>query len=157
MVDLSEARLVPVEQVHLTLHFIGDTDVREMARVRESVERSASGLGPFTLTATGLIQLPERGRPRLIAAETDAPAALLELQRRLAHRLARAARRNAGDRFRPHLTLCRSRRGGRGVRLAGGGVALSAGLSWTVERVRLMSSVLGPGGAAHRVEDDLAL
>lgn len=146
--DVSNARLVGREQVHMTVQFIGETDVRDVARVCESVERSASGIGVFELRAERLIQLPERGRPRLVAAETDAPPALLELHRRLSLRLARKARRDASDRFRPHVTLCRYQRNGLVRRFEG--IGLDGDLVWRVERVRLMSSVLRAEGAEHR-------
>jgi 2'-5' RNA ligase len=155
-VDVSNARVVPPAQVHMTVQFIGETDVRDMARVRESVERSVAGLGAFVLHAERLIQLPERGRPGLVAAETDAPAPLTELHRRLAHRLARRARRDAGDRFRPHLTLCRYQRIGRVERLEHA-IALGEEHAWRVEGVRLMSSVLRPEGAEHRVEMEVGV
>lgn len=164
--DVSNARLTPPDQIHMTLQFIGETDERRLESVMESVERSASGLRRFQLTVQGLIQLPERGRPRLIAAETNAPADLLELHRRLAHRLARTARKDAANRFRPHLTLCRYRKNGRVHRWGGQSVQRRVGRrdqessagtvveidagKWVVDRVRLMSSVLRPQGAVHR-------
>ena len=153
--DVSNARLTPLDQIHMTLQFIGDSDARQLESVMESVERSTSGIGRFELTVRALIQLPERGRPRLIAAETDAPGNLLELQRRLAHRLAHHARKNAADRFRPHLTLCRYRRDGRAERFGEPGRVEA--LSFQVERVRLISSVLRSDGATHREVGAFAL
>jgi RNA 2',3'-cyclic 3'-phosphodiesterase len=100
-------RRTPVDQVHLTLQFIGGVDERSLPVVIESVKRSVSGLAAFELTPRRLVSFPERGTPRLIAMETDAPPELLEVQRRLALRLARQPRRAAGDKFRPHLTLAR--------------------------------------------------
>jgi len=107
--DPAPCRLVRPEQIHLTLHFIGDTPLVQLGEITESIRASTGGLGPFALAPQGLITLPERGRPRLVAARTDRPAALMELQRRLAGRLARRVRRRPGDGFRPHLTLCRFR------------------------------------------------
>lgn len=107
--DAASRRLVRPEQIHLTLHFIGDTPLVQLGEITESIRASTGGLGPFALAPQGLITLPQRGRPRLLAASTDRPATLMELQRRLAARLARRVRRRPGDRFRPHLTLCRFR------------------------------------------------
>lgn len=104
---LPDSRETPADQVHLTLQFVGDTPLGALESVRESVRRAASGLGPFELWPIRLIGLPSNDRPRLIGAETDAPPTLLELQRRLAQRLARTTREKAGDRYRPHLTLRR--------------------------------------------------
>ena len=107
-----------------------------------SIERACSGIEAFELTPTRLIGLPTE-RPRVLAIETDAPAALLELHRRLATRLARSPRPDAADRFVPHVTL---------ARLTGGGsmhaedVALPA---FDVREVVLCRSVLTASGAEH--------
>lgn len=144
--DLPEHRAVPREQVHLTLHFIGVTEPREVDRTLETVRRAAGGLAEFLLAPERLITLPERPPTRLVAAETDRPPVLLEVQRRLASRLARTPRRHAGDRFRPHLTLCRFRKPAHGC-------ALDEPLEadpFPVRGVALMSSTLTPDGARHR-------
>ena len=157
LADLSvpDHRRVPAGQVHLTLQFIGPAPVRKLERVRESVARAAKGLEAFRLTPEALIRLPERGRARLLAVRTDAPATLLELQRRLAQRLARSPRRAPGDRFLPHLTLCRFRPP----------ASLSDGTvpepledeSFGVNAIHLMKSTLHPDGARHEVVETVTL
>ncbi len=141
---LGAGRDTHAEQVHLTLLFIGDRAPCELAAVAESVERSCAGFGAFWLTPRRLITLPERGRPRLVAAETDAPAPLLEIRRRLARRLARNSRE--AERFRPHLTLLRFQPGDRPDRLD----EPVECEPFVVDRVTLMRSVLKPTGAEHR-------
>ncbi|MBX3375390.1 MAG: RNA 2',3'-cyclic phosphodiesterase [Phycisphaeraceae bacterium] len=146
-------KVTPLDQVHLTVQFIGDTEERELPNVVESVRRAAAGIGTFSLSPQRLISLPERGPVRLVALETDAPTALLELHRRLAHRLARSPRAKAGDRFLPHLTLCRFS----GEALPGR-VDRSVSLPpFPVERVRLMKSFLRPRGAQHVCLEEVAL
>lgn len=141
---LGVGRDTPAEQVHLTLLFIGDRALHELPAVAESVERSCAGFGAFPLMPRRLITLPERGQARLIAVETDAPAPLMEVQRRLALRLARNAR-NAG-RFRPHLTLVRFRPGDRPARVD----EPVECEPFVVDRVALVRSVLTSFGAEHR-------
>ena len=141
--DLAEHRRTPEGQVHMTLQFIGDTDERELGSVWESVERGAAGVGAFKLTPMRVVTLPERGTPRLVALVTDAPAGLMEIQRRLVKRLARNPR--GEQRFTPHFTLCRFAHGARAervnqqVRIEG----------FEVREVVLMRSVLRPEGARH--------
>jgi 2'-5' RNA ligase len=113
--------------------------------VSESVERSVAGVGAFELRPLRLVTFPERGRPRLIAMETDAPPALLEVQRRLVHRLARSSRTKTGDRFRPHLTLMRFT-GAAQPRDVDAPVELPP---FRVEALSLMRSILRPAGAEH--------
>lgn len=146
-------RITREDHIHLTIHFIGDVAVKEIDRVRESVERSASGIGLFTLTPQRLITLPQRGPARLIACATDAPPQLLELHRRLVHRLAQRARSHANDRFLPHHTLCRFRPPA-AVVLDG---AMGRVDPFSVERIRLMRSVLKPEGAEHFEVSSMAL
>lgn len=138
-------RVVPLEQIHLTLQFIGPTSVKELPDVIESVQRSASGIESFELMPRRLVTFPERGPVRLIAMETDSPPGILELQRRLAQRLARNVRKKAGDRFRPHVTLMRFTGAAHPVRVDAP-VALTP---FAVNEVVLVKSVLAPEGARH--------
>lgn len=140
-------RPVPAEQVHLTLQFVGDRDGKELAGVVESVERSASGLSGFGVGVVRIRTFPERGPMRLVAAETDAPGPLLELHRRLALRLSHTRSMRREKEFVPHLTL--GRYPGMGLGGASGELAVE-GLSFRVECLMVMESVLKPEGAMHR-------
>ncbi|MFZ4573688.1 MAG: RNA 2',3'-cyclic phosphodiesterase [Phycisphaerales bacterium] len=142
--ELMDVRWTPASQVHLTLQFIGDTEDRDIPRVMESMERACAATRAFVLTFERLRTLPFGGEPKLIAATTDCPSYLTELHKRLALRLARNdAKRNA-ERFRPHVTLCRSVRTPHRLDLP------LEPLRWTVDAVLLMASVLHPSGAEHR-------
>lgn len=143
--DLGEHRVTPEAQVHLTLQFVGDTAGGRVEEVVETVTRAAGGIEGFVLQPVRLITLPERGDARLLAVETDAPPPLLELQRRLASRLARKTRREKGDRFLPHLTLCRFREGVQRERVVRE-VAMEA---FAVREALVMRSVLHAGGSDH--------
>lgn len=139
-----------VEQVHLTLQFIGETPRREVRDATESVARSCAGLGAFTVKPLALTTVPEKPPsvpPRLVAALTDRPATLLELHARLARRFARHRKPERPDRFAPHITLCRFPEGTRGGPWAG--ALEEAGLAFEVREVRLMASHLRVTGAWH--------
>ncbi len=150
--DLPDCRRVPLEQVHLTLHFIGDRPVREMDHVRESVKRAASGLRAIELQPLRLLTLPEGDAPRLIVAETDAPAAIIELHRRLVTRFARAPRAEEHA-YLPHLTLARFRRGS-----PCGRIDCPLDLpAVRIEEVCLMRSKLRPEGASHEIVEQIPI
>ena len=141
--NLSATGRVPAHQVHLTLQFIGDTPERDLAGIQESVERAAAGVPTFDVRPLRLMTLPEGPRPRLVAAQTDAPAPLREVQRRLALRLARNARERSRERFLPHLTLQR-------FKAARSNVDVPLDVSpFPVRHVCLMRSLLRPSGAEH--------
>ena len=151
---LPDHRVTPADHVHLTLMFIGDRRAKELREVRESVERSASGLGAFELTPQRLITIPtpsQGGPPRLVAATTSSPPALLEIQRRLATRLARPDERHKA--YLPHITLCRYAH-----------EATSDPIDqpitiapFRVDRVQLMSSFITRAGAKHEVQAQIPL
>lgn len=150
--DLPPHRPVPVEQIHLTLLFIGDLPSRELPDSAESITRACAGLSPFSLTPTKLIALPDDARQptRLIATETDAPPTLLELQRRLARRL---SRRRSKRPYRPHLTLCRFNEPTEIDSLD----RPLAEVSFDVRRIALMHSSLSPHGARHSLVQEFEL
>lgn len=142
-------RVIDAAALHMTLAFIGDTDPKALPDVRESVDRSCSGVGPFDLRAQRLVTIPtpnDGGPARLVAAVTDAPAGLLEVQRRLAQRLTRPKRNGRRPRFLPHLTLARYRHGE-----SSGPIdwAVDAPVSWRVESCTLYSSVLTADGSLY--------
>ncbi len=143
--DLAEHRTVPADQVHMTLHFIGDVPAKQLDATIESVQRATAGISAFDLTVQRLITLGQRGSARLVAVETDRPPELLEIHRRLVTRLARSPRRDASDRFRPHLTLCRFKKPSKRI-------ALDSPLDaepFRVQEVVLMKSTLRSDGAEH--------
>jgi len=147
-------RPTPPGLVHLTLQFVGNVSRLELNAVRESVERAASGIAPFDLTAIRLVTLPHRGPARLVALETDTPPGLLEIQRRLVKRLSRSPRDRPGDAFLPHITLARFDGGAvPGVRVD----ERFEPLSFRVEHVVLMRSVLSAAGAEHREDQRIEL
>lgn len=143
----------PAEQVHMTLQFIGDTARQRLAEVTESVQRSTAGLSAFFLKPVAIRTLPRKGSPRLVAIETDAPPALLEIHRRLVHRLARNPREESVKEFLPHLTLLRFKPGA-----TCRGITAPANLApFEIAEVRLMRSRLKPGGAVHETVAAFAL
>jgi len=149
--ELPAHRRTPIDQLHLTVLFVGDTPERELDAVIESVERAAAGVTAFELVTRGLVALPERGPARLVAAETSAPGALLELRRRLVSRLVTHKRKPAP--LRPHLTLARFR--------APTTFDLprfeAPSFAFRVDAICLQSSVLHPDGAEHRTVARAAL
>jgi len=148
------AKMAPVDQVHCTLVFIGDTPVKRMAEVIESVDRAAAGFRRFALRPSRLATLPLNKPARVLAMLTDAPAGLMEIQRRLAQRLAKVEDRKRA--FVPHFTLARYdiQRAAPVVddELRAGEVGDIA-----IGGVRLMSSHLGAGAVVHRLEHERVL
>lgn len=140
--DVAPGRDTPPEQIHLTLHFIGDRSTRELPEVIESISRAASGLAAPECVCPELVALPAGQTARLIAARVEPHPTVLELHRRLTTRLARPGRKP--DRFEPHLTLRRYPTTG-GPRVA----RPIERVAFTPTQVELVRSVLSPSGASH--------
>jgi 2'-5' RNA ligase len=146
-------RMTAVDQVHMTIQFIGETREKDLTEVVDSVHRAAAGIAAFPLKPLRLISLPERGAPRLIAVETDAPSGLMELHRRFAMRLARSPRAKASDRFLPHLTVCRFTGSGTPGRLE----RAMEMREFECGGLRVMRSVLKPDRAEHVLVEEVPL
>lgn len=150
-------RRVPVRNLHLTLRFLGPTDVSRVAPLVEEVRRGLAGVSPFELSVGGLGAFPSWRRPSVLWAGVESPGEELN---DLAHRLERVCRVagfSAERRpFRGHVTVARVRRAPDAVRSA---VAppvrrRTVVARWTVEHVGLFRSDHGstdrtPGPARY--------
>lgn len=76
--ELSQARWVPSDQLHLTLRFIGDVCPDTMAAIKERLGRLS--FPPFSLTLRGTGHFPPRGTPRVLWVGIEASPALMQLQ-----------------------------------------------------------------------------
>ena len=144
-------RLIPAEQLHLTMAFIGETRPKEVRDVKESVDRSCAGLKAFVLTGQRLVTIPtpeDGGPPRLVAVATDSPPTLLEIQRRLAQRLTKPKKNGRRPRFLPHLTVARYKHGE-----TSGAIdePLPLPAPWPVSTCTLFASILTAGGSVYEV------
>jgi 2'-5' RNA ligase len=148
----ANARLTPPDHIHLTLLFLGSVRTSEVETIAESMDRAASGRGACTLRITSVASLPETGEPRLLAALADADTNAIEVQRRLASRLAILRPKATREKFAPHLTLARVQPAM--PRLVPQSITP---LIWTLRSIRLMRSTLRPGGAVHSLVHETTL
>ena len=109
--DLDAAfRWVAVENLHLTLRFLGNVPDDDAARVKAAM-RAPIDQPPVAMTLSGLATFPPRGRPRVLhVALTAGVEPLRRLRDAVDARLAPLCRWEAETRpFAPHLTLARAR------------------------------------------------
>ena len=142
---------VAPEAIHCTLKFLGNVADDRMDAIAEALDATAGSRTAFPLAVEAFGAFPSPGRPRVFWAGLEAAPALELLQHELEQRLAQRSFEPEGRPFRPHLTLGRTKRGGEraaaplGERLDDLGLAEA----FTLERVALMESVLGRGGARY--------
>ena len=98
------AAIVNADKLHATLHFIGQVAAQQVAAVRDAI---ALPFTPFELT----LREPAVWRGGIAVLESDAPAALLDLQVRLGLALDALGLPVEQRPYRPHVTLARKARG----------------------------------------------
>lgn len=131
---------------HLTLAFLGDVAEPAAGRLPARLERAAARHPPVGLRASGAGAFPGAARARVLWAGLDGDKAALG---RLAASVAAAAARagacppDAGRRFRPHITMARSREPA-DLRPLLASLADLRGSPWTAGQLHLIRSHLGP-------------
>ena len=63
---IGNVRPVNVSQIHLTLSFIGDIDLRKAEKLCSSLESELSDFTEFQLCVKGAGRFPPKGNPRVI-------------------------------------------------------------------------------------------
>jgi 2'-5' RNA ligase len=144
-------RWTPVEQLHLTLRFIGATDRDRFERIKDVL--ALVRCRPFSLAARGVGRFPPGGLPRILWVGLAEAEALALLHREVEQALSEAGLEPEGRRFSPHITVARLKEPNRPAVAAWlerrGGFATPP---FAVEEFHLYSSELSAVGAVHRRE-----
>jgi RNA 2',3'-cyclic 3'-phosphodiesterase len=112
----SNVRWVKPEQLHLTLKFLGDVDLRDIPEVCAAVSRATSTVPPFTMRIAGAGAFPNLHRPRTVWLGADEGVGEMGiLHQRIESALAELGFRGEHRQFRPHLTIGRVRNADQGI------------------------------------------
>jgi 2'-5' RNA ligase len=145
------ARWQTAEQLHLTLHFLGDVDGGDARRLRAALEQLEAP--SFTMQLRGAGVFPLRGPARnLWVGVTEADPVRL-IHDRSARIIDELGIEREHRKFVPHVTVARLKNAD--ARKLGDwviGHALYASAAFPVTEVRLYSSVLAHAGAKYRTE-----
>ncbi|MDY0390493.1 MAG: RNA 2',3'-cyclic phosphodiesterase [Desulfobulbus oligotrophicus] len=148
---LPGARWVPLEQLHLTLCFIGETDGSTFLDIKEALSEIVAA--PFSLQLRGVGAFPPRGQPRIVWVGVEKCEPLMVLQRKITTRLFQLGLSLENRKYSPHLTLARlhqtppARVGKFFIEHS-----LFALPPFAVDRFILYSSVLGRKGSIYSME-----
>lgn len=104
----ANTRLVPEQNLHLTLFFIGNVAVAEAETIKQKLAEVAQHHPPFTLTLEQLEPGPKPRTPRLIWARFRQHQDFESLSRELNQALSTAPPEHG--KFIPHVTLARYRK-----------------------------------------------
>jgi 2'-5' RNA ligase len=99
-----------IDQIHLTLAFLGEVQGDQVSGVIEAMERPIGGWAPFAVVFGGFGVFPPRGAPRVLwLGLLSGSAEVIGIQRVVAERLAGLGLPGEARPFHPHLTLARWR------------------------------------------------
>lgn len=147
-------RWVPIQNMHLTLKFIGDVSPANVSILTQMLTAEAQTCRPFPMEIGGLGAFPTPRRARVIWIGIHAPAALASLQRGIEAAVTRLGYEAEARPFSPHLTIGRVRQQIRAsdqqkIRAALEQTSIGALGTAEVTTVHLFKSDLKPSGAEY--------
>ena len=110
MLGDSLVRWVAMDNMHLTLKFLGDVSPANVDKLTQMLRAEADLISAFDMQLSGLGSFPSLRRPRVLFIGIQAPAGLEALQRGLESACARLGYESESRDFHPHLTIGRVRR-----------------------------------------------
>lgn len=147
--DAPSLRATKVDNLHLTLHFIGDADLNVIGQALESISASSAA---FELRLGGVGRFGGRGRELILWVGVEPSPDLQQLHRQLGFLLAAAGVKVETRPYSPHITIAR----GRSPRRAEIDCFLErhrdVTAAFAVDSIALVSSVPQPGGSVYRAE-----
>jgi 2'-5' RNA ligase len=147
-----DVRWVAVENVHVTVQFLGAVPEERVPAVEAAVRAAAAAGRPLALEVSGAGGFPSARRPRVVWLGLGGEiAALGAVVADLGRRLARLGFPPEERAFAPHLTLGRSRdpRGAPGFAPALTLAAAADPIPWRVADLVLFESHLSPKGPRY--------
>jgi 2'-5' RNA ligase len=147
-------RWVPIENMHLTLKFLGDVSPTNLELISQMLTNEAAGCAPFSIQVGGLGSFPTPRRARVIWVGIQAAAALESLQRGIDSASARLGYESEARPFSPHLTIGRVKQqipatGHQTIRAALEQTQVGALGSAEISAVHLFKSDLQSSGAVY--------
>lgn len=149
-------RWVVLENIHITLAFLGWKEKYHVSCIMYYVSRAVEGIEPFEVKIKGIGCFPDEKRPRVVwlGLAGDLKSLAL-LQKRVNQELKKAGVESIRWKFVPHLTLGRVKRGTRAGALHNLGDQIRRmkvaefGSKILVEKVSLMESKLKRAGSEY--------
>lgn len=100
-------RWVRIEQIHLTLRFLGDTHLDQTQRLRDLLSSTCRRVNEFDLDVEGCGCFPNNKTPRVLWVGVKAPNELYNLQKEIEADVRHIGFSPEKRPFSPHLTLGR--------------------------------------------------
>ena len=154
---LSNARWLQEDGLHLTLAFIGETDLAVQHRIEAELGAVTAPALKVELHKIGCF--PLRGAPRVLWAGVEPMTELAALAESVRSALCRADLTPERRKFMPHITIARFRKPPTRAKLNGYLAAFSSFRTPAadINSFHLFSSDLQPTGAHYRIEKTFSL
>ena len=150
---LPALRRVKLENLHVTLAFLGQTPDERLDDVTAAAREAAAHVSRFTLSLDRVGQFPERGRPRVVWLGIADGAAVVEVGAGVYAGLRRRNLRFDDRPLAPHLTLARVVEDASAAEAKAVGAAVRdlaiPGLRFDVDGIAVVQSVLSPSGPRY--------
>jgi RNA 2',3'-cyclic 3'-phosphodiesterase len=148
---LTGVRWTKADNLHLTLKFIGDTEVERTQDIHEGLE--GLSVRPFALKTSHPLLLPSQRKARVLALAIEPSIELESVRNQVEERVSGALGVKADTRpFRPHITLGRFKSADAdAIQKARALVESVEPVTFNVSQVTLYESRLDPQGARHHV------
>jgi 2'-5' RNA ligase len=154
--SLPGGKAVPLEQIHLTLKFIGEVGAEPAEAIQAALAQIRGE--PFSLTLKGTGCFPSQNRPRVLWVGVQHTPSLMRLAEKIETTLIPFGVPEEKRPFHPHLTLARFKRtNAQAVKdFLAKNLAFQS-RAFDVNEFHLYSSVLTPQGAIHHKELSVSL
>lgn len=139
-IDRNQSRLVTNSNLHLTLHFIGNTSLAEMKCLNRQAGQVNAEPFDLCIDCSGFFKKP---KVLWFGCQT-VPKTLYDLQKNLGELIARCAYTPESRPYSPHLTVARK------INEAPGTLPIEP-VRWQVDRFVLVESVSISGGVRYEV------
>ena len=154
MLDGLPVRWVPIENIHLSLKFLGDVYEKNIPVLKEILHAEAVSHTIFEISVGGFGVFPNVFRPRVIRVGVEAPDELINLQHRIDMETARLGYAPDQRDFTPHLTFGRVSRNASPIQVRKVSNELrNFNLGFLgaarISEISLFRSDLGPDGAVY--------
>ena len=145
------ARWVALDQLHLTVRFIGDVDGSLFLDIKSALVETR--ISPFNIQLKGVGHFPPRGAPRVIWVGIEKSEPLQLLRKKIDGTLLKIGVKPEKRKFSPHITLARLKNTPpQKVANFLSGNGLFSQEPFQIDDFKLYSSTLTPKGAIHKVE-----
>lgn len=138
----------PAFKLHLTLHFIGDTDTEKTTELVNGLSTLQS-IKPVPTAFTGFDAFYRNKRPSIVFAQLDKTTELSNLYNNFSSFLNSLSITTDKKEFHPHLTLLRVKEFHDVSKLSGLLSVNVQPMSFFIQEITLFKSVLLPGGSKY--------